>query len=73
MFLQLGIQRWRPSAITKNSTKHEIDNVSINVDMDFYQMCVKMILALSCKMLNEENLNGIVPILCHNCPCMKPI
>ena len=28
-FLQFGIPRWPPSAVTKYSTEHEIDNISI--------------------------------------------
>ena len=31
-FLQFGIPRWQPSAITNNSTEHEIDNISITAE-----------------------------------------
>ena len=42
IFLQYGIPRWLPFVVTKNITEHENDPL-----MDFDQVCVKMILAMS--------------------------
>ena len=47
IFLQFGIPRWPPFAVTNNSAEHENDNILITAK-EFDQICVKIILAMSC-------------------------
>ena len=52
-FLQFGIQRWPPFAVTNNSAEHENDNILLNAK-EFDQICVKIILAMSCFKIKWE-------------------
>ena len=52
-FFAFGIPRWPPFAVTNNSAEHENDNILITAK-EFDQICVKIILAMSCFKIKWE-------------------